>query len=307
MRNLILASAACALIASAGASAQTFTFTTIDNPGDPTFNQLLGINDDGKIVGYFGSGQAGHPNIGYEISPPYTTYVPRMQPGSLQTQATGINNAGFITAFWSDSNSGISDNNFAVLFEPLKGGLASINVINPKTNAAPAVSQALGINNSNVVAGFYNDVYGVAHGITYTVGTATYAPIKIGGSTSVTATGINDNDEVCGFYSNAKNQTLGFVRSADGAVITTFRIPGQSTVQLFGLNNSGIAVGSYTDANLITHGVYYNSTNGAWIQVDDPNGIGGTVLNGLNNNNQIVGFYTDAAGNVHGMLVNVTP
>ena len=38
-------------------------------------------------------------------------------------------------------------------------------------------------------------------------------------------------------------------------------------------------------------------------KLDDPNGVGGTVLNGLNNNHQAVGFYTDAAGNVHGMLV----
>ena len=68
MRALLLAAAAC--LAASAASAQTFSFTTLDNPGDPTFNQLLGINDNGVIVGYFGSGAAGHPNVGYEISPP---------------------------------------------------------------------------------------------------------------------------------------------------------------------------------------------------------------------------------------------
>jgi len=35
----------------------TYSFQTLDNPGDPTFNQLLGINNDGLIAGFFGNGQ----------------------------------------------------------------------------------------------------------------------------------------------------------------------------------------------------------------------------------------------------------
>ena len=35
----------------------TYTYTTLDNLTDPTFNQLLGINNGGLIAGYFGSGQ----------------------------------------------------------------------------------------------------------------------------------------------------------------------------------------------------------------------------------------------------------
>ena len=38
------------------APADDFTFTTINNNTDPTFNQLLGINDKMKISGYYGSG-----------------------------------------------------------------------------------------------------------------------------------------------------------------------------------------------------------------------------------------------------------
>ncbi len=73
------------------AAAQTFSFKTLDDPADPTFNQLLGINDAGIISGYFGSGAAGHPNKGYTIASPYTTFVSDNLPGSIQTQATGIN------------------------------------------------------------------------------------------------------------------------------------------------------------------------------------------------------------------------
>ncbi len=60
-------------IASAGpAHAQgssSYTFTTLDNSNDLTFNQLLGINDSGTIAGYFGSGVAMHPNKGYYLLP----------------------------------------------------------------------------------------------------------------------------------------------------------------------------------------------------------------------------------------------
>lgn len=49
----------------------SYAFRTLDNQKDPTFNQLLGINNFGVIAGYFGSGKAGHPNKGYVLSPHY--------------------------------------------------------------------------------------------------------------------------------------------------------------------------------------------------------------------------------------------
>ena len=49
-----------------------FRFQTLNNTNDLTFNQLLGINNAGRISGYFGSGATGHPNKGYLLAPPYT-------------------------------------------------------------------------------------------------------------------------------------------------------------------------------------------------------------------------------------------
>ena len=45
--------------------AASYSFRTVDDAADPTFNQLLGINDDGVIAGYFGAGAQGHPNPGF--------------------------------------------------------------------------------------------------------------------------------------------------------------------------------------------------------------------------------------------------
>ena len=101
--------------------------------------------------------------------------------------------------------------------------------------------------------------------------------------------------------------TAAFLRPLSGGSAITFHVPNTTTTQFFGVNNSGIAVGSFTDANKITHGIYFNPVNGEWIEVNDPNGVNGTVLNGLNNKNQIVGFYTDAANNTHGLLATVKP
>ena len=59
-----LAAAAPAGASTAGVSSQTstsYTFRTLDNARDLTFNQLLGINDHGLIAGYFGSGPRGIP------------------------------------------------------------------------------------------------------------------------------------------------------------------------------------------------------------------------------------------------------
>jgi hypothetical protein len=57
-----------------------YTFHTLNNNKDDTFNQLLGINDNGKIAGYLGSGQNGHPNKGYELLPNYGQGNSRSRP-----------------------------------------------------------------------------------------------------------------------------------------------------------------------------------------------------------------------------------
>ena len=115
--RLRLASGAFAAMALAwGAQpAHAIVFQDIINPGDVTFNQELGINNAGKIAGYFGSGMAvGHPNKGYTTVPPSynTSFTDENFPGSVQTQVTGINNIGTTVGFWSDTNLGSGDNNF---------------------------------------------------------------------------------------------------------------------------------------------------------------------------------------------------
>src|ERR1700730_6807775 len=96
-----LAGAASASTVSAS-QATSYRFETLNNNNDPTFNQLLGINDFGVIAGYFGSGAAGHPNKGYLLGAPYDQagYTSENFPGSAQTQVTGLNDLGDTSGFW---------------------------------------------------------------------------------------------------------------------------------------------------------------------------------------------------------------
>src|SRR5271166_2616404 len=143
--------------------ATTYTYTDVVNPGNPGFNQLLGINNSGTIVGYFGSGLAGQPNQGYtttlsSITGGTPSFTPENFPGSVQTQVTGINSRGQTVGFYSPTNLGSGlDANFG-FYNKTAGSYTA--VFDPNTNSTPAINQLLGINSSGIAAGFYNDASG---------------------------------------------------------------------------------------------------------------------------------------------------
>ncbi len=307
MRAVTLIALAAGLLASAtAAQAASLTFTNIDNPGDPTFNQLLGITNGGEIVGYFGSGAAGHPNQGYSIAAPYTQFVSANVPGSVQTQATGIAAGGFVTGFWSPTNMGAGDANYGFVRWTSAGHTTYIGVNDPLGGAAPPLTQVLGINASGVAAGFYGNADGSTHGFTYNVLTGGYQPVNIGALADA-ATGINASNVVSGFFTTNQGQVRGFLKSMTSGAKIEFAAPGAAVTQFLGVNSRGIAAGFFAGADNIPHGLLYNGNTGHMLQIDNPNAVMGTVVNGLNDRGQLVGFYTDAAGNVHGMLVLGAP
>ena len=66
------------------------------------------------------------------------------------------------------------------------------------------------------------------------------------------------------------------------------------------MNNLNLVVGSYMDTNNASHGFIYD--NGRFTSIDDPDGIGTTVVNGVNDDSQLVGFYVDAEMNTDGFV-----
>jgi hypothetical protein len=294
--------------ATSGAPSDGYQFVTAGSDHDRTFNQLLGINNEGVIAGYFGSGVKGHPNKGYEIVPPYAQGDIRGEnfPHSVQTQVTGLNDKGVTVGFFSgENNKNNVNNNFG--WYAAGGHFHEVN-FPTGTPAKPPVDQLLGVNNHDIAVGFFTNASGINRGYTYNIAKKTFSRVLPPGANnsnlgaSLTATAINDGGDVAGFYNVSSSTVDGFLRLHNGDFIK-FAVPGAAMTQAFGLNNFDTVVGTYTLANGDTFGFIYKLGHGITAtDISDPNGVGTTVLNGINNENDIVGFYTDGAGNVDGLL-----
>jgi hypothetical protein len=285
-----------------GRTADGFLFTTLDDASDRTFNQLLGINNNGHMVGYFGSGAAGHPSRDYFLRAPYNqaAYVNLNYPNSVQSQLTGLNDEGVQVGFWStQDNASQVDDDFGFY---IKGGhFVSVNFPLSKHPRTP-VNQLLGVNNSDVAVGFYTDSHGKAHGYRYNIATKKFSVVAVSG-VSVVAAAINSGGDVAGFFTSFKGATDGFLLPAAGPV-TVLSVPGASLTEALGVNGSGEVVGAYrvgSGAGASTHGFTWTKQHG-FTTVDDPAAAGATTINGVNNAGDLVGFYVDQSGNTDGLL-----
>lgn len=283
-------------------STGSYQVLTLNDNRDLTFNQLLGVNNEGKIVGYFGSGDAGHPNKGYALSAPYaqSDFASENFPGSAQTQITAVNDEGISVGFFSPQNDSNTAGNSNFGFWRVGGRYHEVN-FPARNNSKPPVNQLLGVNDANTAAGFYNDSAGNAHGYTFSIRTGKFRTITVRGATSVTATAINNDGAVAGFFTGAKGAVDSFLQGHGGRTLT-IAVPGASMTQAFGVNDKGEVVGAYTagtGANAVTHG--FSWLNGKFTTVNYP-ASSGTTVNGVNDEGDIVGFYTDAKGNTDGFF-----
>jgi hypothetical protein len=290
-------------------TASAYQFSSLDNASDLTFNQLLGVNNEGVIAGYFGSGAQGHPNKGFLLLPQYGqgNYVNENFPGSVQTQVTGLNDNGDTVGFRSSMNnaSQVNDNHG---FWAKNGAFHTVD-FPTGDNANPRVDQLLGINDNDVAVGFYTNGQGNNRGYTYSVSTRTFTRVQVPGyptgvaGPSLTAAAINDNGDVAGFYVDRNGTTDAFLAVHHGG-FSTLDYPGATATQAFGVNDHDEVVGAYTvgsGSSATMHGFTW-TPDGGFVSVDDPNGMGTTTVNGVNNAGDLVGFYVDGAGNTDGFL-----
>jgi hypothetical protein len=289
-------------------SARHWSFSTLNNENDPTFNQLLGINNRSEIAGYFGSGAKGHPNKGYllVLSRQGSEYQNENVPGAVQTQVTGLNDRGITVGFFSTQNrASMVNDNFGCY--AVNGMFRRVNF---PTHALgkPPVEQLLGVNDRDIAVGFYTNKHGNNRGYEYNIATRQFRRVLVPGAAagpmgpSLTATAINNRGDVAGFYTASGGMTDGFLKSAHH--FTTLAVPGASMTQAFGVNDRGEVVGAYatgSGSSAKTFGFTWYRRTG-FRTVSDPKGVGSTTINGVNDAGDLVGFYTDAAGNTDGML-----
>lgn len=292
-------------------------FFVLDNPGDPNFNQLLGINNAHVIVGYFGDGTV-VPNNGYVLvpknhyAPDNFTHLPSGDFAS-QTQAIGINNSRFpsVVGFYTDNATGLTHG-----FLDANGMQSTVDdPAGSSPNVTNTAQNLLGINDLGNAAGFWTDNNGHEHG--FVVELDIQAPGKskfmeippsiFKGAVATQASNITNRGKVCGFWTDGDGNNHGFF-GPPGPELSTFpwlftlnvEIEGVTAASTspFGCNDRGQVVGSFTDANGDVHGFIFNG--GLFIQYDAPGssqtsafGVMGTFINGINDEGDIVGFFSD--------------
>jgi probable HAF family extracellular repeat protein len=259
--------------------AQTsYSFQTVNYPGD-TFTQLLGINNGLRIAGYHNFDQ----NSGFQLKLP-VGFATENYPQSMMTQVIGINNNGTTDGFYVDNDGNTHG------FTNINGTFATVDY--PGT----VFNQLLGQNDMGQASGYYSMsqnnstpdtpyVYNELGGGVFQVITI---PAAAGGAQ---ATGINNSQQISGFYIDAAGTNHGFLLNF--GLLVTLDAPNSTFTQALGLNNKGQVVGDYTDLDGNTHGFVWTS-KGGFTTIDEPNGIGTTVVNGINDLGTLVGFYGTA-------------
>jgi uncharacterized membrane protein len=298
-------------------AATLYTFTPFDVPG-ATQTAAFGINDRGKIVGFFIDSAGVH---GFLFAPrrddgehdkradggSFTTID---VPGTFTTEARDINNAGRIVGFFIESRFNGPEHGFLFISRRDDGehdkradGGTFTQIDVP---GVPGDTAAVGINNLGQIVGGFFDISTGGHGFLDTGGS--FIAFDVPGAQSTEASGVNDAGLIVGTFDvlppppGGALRTHGFLRDTNGT-FTTIDPPSavQETRGSLSINNAGQIVGSFNaDVSLPdTHG-FVRYTNGTFIQLDVP-GAMRTSASGINDTGQIVGAFTDSAGR-HGFL-----
>jgi len=273
---------AFALLLSSASWAQSYQFVKVVDPGDPgdPFTQLLGINNSWTIAGYHNFFQ----NQGFVMTLP-NSFSPENYPNSMMTQVIGINNNGTTSGFYVDQNG-----NTHGFYHTSNGTYTTVDF--PGT----IFNQLLSQNDHQQAAGYYSNsqnnstpdfpyIYDEVGGIFEVI----TIPGAVGGAQ---ATGINNSGEVCGFFIDGNGVNHGWLLNA--GIFLQLDVPSSSFTQALGLNNQGQVVGAWMDQGGLTHGFVYTVSNGQYNTVDDPQGVGTTIVNGINDSGALVGFYGTA-------------
>jgi len=253
----------------------------IDYPAQEGQQGAFGINDSGKIVGFYNlpDGSA----KGYQLSG--KTFKDVIYPGAFATIPYGINKSGMIVGAYCPSQP--CDYDFHAF--TLKG-------MNYTTFDFPGGmnTSANGANSSGDIVGSYQTSDFVAHGFLLHKGV--YTSFDAPGAGYLTwAAAINKQGTIVGLEQDALDNDHGFI--VHNGVITLVDYPGSSSTELNGINDNGDIIGDYTTDNVVWHG--FLLSGGTYTVFDIPfPGTSGTAPYGLNNKHQIVGGYGGEANGI---------
>jgi hypothetical protein len=283
-----------------------YQFVELGSHNDRGYNQLLGINNHGRIAGFFGSGAQGHPSKGYTINAPYAQGDIKSEnfPGSAQTAVEGLNDNNVQVGYYSTQNkvSVNADNSFGWYFN----GKFHKVVFPAHDNAKPTFDQLDSVNNHDVAVGFYENSAGRDRGYAFNIKTGKFSLVTKpgaptgGNAPSLDAFGINNAGDVVGDFKTSGGMTDAFLKLAGGA-FHTIAVPGATETIALGVNDNDTVVGGYVASGGTIHGFIWRIGGSLSTDVDDPNALDYSLIDGVNNAGDIVGSYEDSHG-FHGFL-----
>jgi hypothetical protein len=277
--------------------ADGYQFVELGSRMDKTFNQLFGINNNGRIAGEYGFGDPGHPNRGYTMTAPYAQRNIKAEnfPHALQTEVFGLNDINVQVGEYSTQNksSGI-DNSFGWYFNG-----SFHRVVFPTThNSSPTQDELSAVNNHDIAVGTFKNSSGRFQSFTFNIKTGKYTALNLPGvpsTTTVEANGINNAGDIVGSVGDE-----GFIKLAGGGLHRIVVIGASETIAL-GVNDNDTVVGAYEDGGAI-HGFLWKIGGTFKTDIDDPNADAESFPIGINNEGDIVGSYLDSSGHTDGFL-----
>jgi hypothetical protein len=278
----------------------SFKFVTMDDQTDPAFNEILGLNDGGKLAGFFGNGSASSPNQGYVVDPPYqqTNFKAYNYPNAMDSQVTGLNDKKTVVGFYRDAKNNVRG------FVNVQG--IWTNYRHPHgLGQGKSVTELLDVNNSDVAVGFYTNSAGVNEAFSLDLLTGKVHAIDPPGGTNAVATSIGGRGDIVG-YLEKSSHLVGFLLRL--GTFTEFSYPAATDTKFLGVTVFDQIVGSYVDSGGSTHGFLLTEPlkpSIGWQQIDEPNAVGTTVVSGINQSDDIVGYYLDSAGNTNGFFATL--
>ena len=291
---------AFASTSSSGPSPATiaFSYATLDEQYT-NFNELLSINNIGRIVGFEGAGTSSDPSVGYLARPPYELkdYKAVSYPGASSTVASGLNNRRYVVGYFDD---------------PQKAqtlGFAFINNLwsayrDPHARAKGSTTELLAVNDSDMAVGFYKA--GSSSGaFEMEVATGKFTPITPPNGKNAVATSINSRADIVGYCTKPDGNIVGFLLLGASRTFYTFSYPNATSTKFLGVTVADRIVGSFVDKRGQTHGFLLRHPlrhTISWQRIDEPDAVGTTVAAAINLHYDIVGWYVDSSGTTHGFL-----
>lgn len=274
-----------------------FQFQTVDDPNS-NVNEVTGINQLSKIVGVYGGGSASNIPESYTAQPAYSKFRGINYPGAQGTFATSLSSNKIIAGYVINPPTGAG----IWAFVRINSIWSLLNDPNEGTGGN-ALTEILGINDSEFAVGYYLNNSGVKIPFELNVPAVSFSDLTPPGATAAEATGINGKGNVSGWEQTASGTQAFYLQIGTYYPVS---YPNAKATYALSLNWQNQLVGYYVDSQNISHGFLLTGpTRGGsqqqWQSIDATKAVS-TVVTGINNHDDICGYYIDASGVQHGFV-----